>query len=628
MVDKVLFIVLLLGLSVGANHIGYCQQKNKISFGKVSLEELKMQYYEPDSSAAAVILSDIGKFDGNTLVFTRHLRVKILKKAGLDWGNWVFNTPTKGDFKVWVFNFSDGQVITDKASRDNIFNEEIVKGFEVYKIFAPNVRVGSVVDITYSYLGIPFEWRFQESIPVVFSDLTVEPSLMVTFSKMYFGFENIEEISPSRWQAHNLPAFKVEPYLRAYSNYITKFEFQVVSFGRPGSPFYVPYSTSWEKIIENLLKSEAFGGMISTSAFLNDIAKEIKQKNLTVEEQINEAFDRIQQHIKWDGTKSIFPINARTSFLKNHSGNSANINLCLVSLLRKIGIEAHPVVLSTRENGMISSHMPMMSKLNYVIAYVNHANHNLLLDATSEDLTPGILPPYCLNGEGLVVRNDTVKWIELDQKYRDIQRQYITIAIDKNLYAKATLVHERREYAFYHWMQANKTYKDDPEVILNNLRKVNSKVNFLTYRVNKIDKSKLSTSETIEVDITEQLVDAGDHLIFIPIVLHPYINNPFSSTSRNYPIDLESQKEFVTSVSTFIPLGLKAETIPESIRLSIPDGSATFTYLAQANDSQLQLMMILKIQRSVYTEAEYEDLKLFFTEIIKKLNEPVVLSKL
>jgi hypothetical protein len=72
---------------------GYCQ--NKISFGDVSLEELQMTTYEKDSSAGAVILSDIGKLNGNDARFTRHIRIKILNKSGLDWGNWVFNTPTR-----------------------------------------------------------------------------------------------------------------------------------------------------------------------------------------------------------------------------------------------------------------------------------------------------------------------------------------------------------------------------------------------------------------------------------------------------------------------------------------------------------------------------------------------------
>jgi len=46
-----------------------------------------MDSYERDSSAEALILSDIGEFNGQTLKFSRHIRIKILKKSGLEWGN-------------------------------------------------------------------------------------------------------------------------------------------------------------------------------------------------------------------------------------------------------------------------------------------------------------------------------------------------------------------------------------------------------------------------------------------------------------------------------------------------------------------------------------------------------------
>src|SRR5688572_28872696 len=90
----------------------FCQA---VSFGKVSLEELKMTTYEKDTAAGAVVLSDIGEFNGQTLKFKRNLRVKVLKKSGLGFGNWTFDIPFKGEFKVFVFNFINGQLVKEKA---------------------------------------------------------------------------------------------------------------------------------------------------------------------------------------------------------------------------------------------------------------------------------------------------------------------------------------------------------------------------------------------------------------------------------------------------------------------------------------------------------------------------------
>ena len=62
-------------------------QKIKVKFGKVTMEELEMSVYPADSNAEAVILYDKGEFNPNEFKFTRHLKVKILKKSGTRWGN-------------------------------------------------------------------------------------------------------------------------------------------------------------------------------------------------------------------------------------------------------------------------------------------------------------------------------------------------------------------------------------------------------------------------------------------------------------------------------------------------------------------------------------------------------------
>jgi hypothetical protein len=71
-------------------------QKDPIKFGKISLDELEMKAYEPDTSASAVVLCDYGYFQAIDLKFTRVIRVKILKKEGYNWANWVFPSLVKG----------------------------------------------------------------------------------------------------------------------------------------------------------------------------------------------------------------------------------------------------------------------------------------------------------------------------------------------------------------------------------------------------------------------------------------------------------------------------------------------------------------------------------------------------
>lgn len=318
-----------------------------------------MTSYKEDSTAEAVILSDIGEFDGRKFSFSRHIRIKILKKAGLDWGNWTFKTPAKGDFKVFVFNVVAGEIVKDKADHNSIYNEQVIKGFDVYKVFAPNVKVGSVIDIFYSFQRIPYEWRFQERIPIAYNKLTLWNSNFVSFTKAHFGFEPIETVSANEWRATHMPAFKTEPDMNNYSNYITKFEFYPESIN--GGWFVFDVNTSWKNVVNSLLEIPRFGGILNEAMFLNEFANETKKKALSTPQKIDEAFRFIQKNIKWNGQKRLFgTFDLRNNFLVNHSGSSAEINLSLIALLNKMDITTYPVVLSTRENGMVLQHVPML----------------------------------------------------------------------------------------------------------------------------------------------------------------------------------------------------------------------------------------------------------------------------
>ena len=85
------------------------------------------------------------------------------------------------------------------------------------------------------------------------------------------------------------------------------------------------------------------------------------------------------------------------------SKNSADINLLLIAMLREAGIESHPVVLSTRSNGVLRKAFPMLNQFNYVVAMAISEEGNIIMDATDAACPPGVLPVRCLNQEGRIV---------------------------------------------------------------------------------------------------------------------------------------------------------------------------------------------------------------------------------
>ena len=75
---------------------------------------------------------------------------------------------------------------------------------------------------------------------------------------------------------------------------------------------------------------------------------------------------------------------------QDKTGNVADVNLMLISMLRYAGLDANPILISTRSNGIAL--YPSRSAFNYVIAGIEVENQIILLDATNKYSLPGFYP--------------------------------------------------------------------------------------------------------------------------------------------------------------------------------------------------------------------------------------------
>nr|NQU90084.1 DUF3857 domain-containing protein [Bacteroidota bacterium] len=299
-------------------------QKAPIKFGKVDRSDLEMTYYDKDSTVAAVILCDYGYFNSNDFSFTRLLRIKILKKEGYSWANRSFNTYSKASIRGRTYNLENGEIEEEKLKNSSIYRERVTGSHYIMKVTMPNVKVGSVIDFEYSYVGFPNEWRFQETIPVCWSELILEPSIYIEFQKNFFGFEPLDVQTSSRWVAKDMPAFKEEPYMNSMENYLTKFEFDIMQISYQG--YFRDFTTSWDAVSEFLLNHAYFGDVLIGSDYLKSTIKDIKSESDLKQDQLEAAFNAVKR-VKWNEQQRIFAFSNNLSFVwKDEIGNSAEIN--------------------------------------------------------------------------------------------------------------------------------------------------------------------------------------------------------------------------------------------------------------------------------------------------------------
>jgi len=598
-----------------------------MKYGKPDAAELTMTVYTPDSSASAVVLCNYGYFNATQIQFVHQIRIKILKETGKSNGNFFVPANAQTDVKGQVVNMENGKPVVTKLSKEGIFIERVTQNQYRARVAMPNVKAGSVIDVEFFYKGLPYYWEFQKTIPVKWSEIVLEDSPYITFRKNMNGYIPLKVASGNRWAVADAPAFVAESYVNNYENYLSRMQIELQSIHIPGQ-LYKDYATNWDAVVETLTKSNEFGLQLSSAnSYLNDLEKEIKKSTTTPYERMAKAYEAIKK-FKWNSAQSIWPSSSGISYAFNKkTGNSADINMSLVSLLRKLDIEAYPMLLSTRENGIIPPYSVSFDKLNYfaVKAYINDTPY--LLDATDEYLPINILPKRAINGKGLVILKTGYEWMDLTAQKKDKTYEMINCSLSEDGTLQGECAFHRSEYAAYEQRKKFKSFNSEDEY----LKSLESKFNGLsidTYTNKGMDSTESSLSETMRFSLKNKATRIGNQLMINPFIFDRITENPFKAIDRLYPVDFTTSKELRINLSIQIPSGWQATEVPKNVRMALPDNSASILMNAATSNNIVQIAFKLNINKAIFIQTEYNDLKTFYDELVKKESEMIVLTKI
>ena len=602
-------------------------QKEPMKYGKIDKSDLEMKVYSADSSASAVILCNYGYFDSNQMQFVHQRRIKILKEEGKSWGDVFAPSSTENIIiKGQTVNLENGVPVVTKLGKDGIFIEKRTRDVYRAKAAMPNVKVGSVIDVEYYFKGLPPYWIFQETIPVRWSELILEQSLYYSFRKNFTGYVPLAESADDRWVAKNVPAFKSEPLVNNAENYLSRMYIELSSIHVPGV-YYKDYATDWEAVKEILRKDDDFGGKLDQfNLFLNETAKGLKAANSSPEERLAKAYELVKK-IKWNMKESVWCSKEGLSNVFNKQiGNSADINLILTILLRKLDIEANPVVMSTRDNGLIPAFSVSLDKLNYVLAHVTIDDKTYLLDATDENLPLGLLPKRAINGKGLLLRKESIEWIDLTTPKKDKEISILDLELSPDGKLKGNWTRSYFDYSAYQLRTSYKK-KNSHDDYLKDLESKYHGLSIDEYSVANFDSVQLPVKETYKVNIKNKITKTSDQIFIQPILFDSYSENPLKAVERVYPVDFTTgfEKTFVFYLS--IPEGYTVEQLPKNIKMALPQNTATLQRLSNVSENKIQVLFKLFVNKPVFYQPEYQDLKAFFDELVKKQAEMIILRK-
>lgn len=672
MKQSILLVALLL-----FNKFNIYAQKHEL--GEVTLEELKEKSFAKDTSAVAVVLYEKGKtyFDysqgeGFKMATDVEVKIKIYKKEGYEWANksiayYVGGTTDESvSFsKAITYNLVNGAIEKTKLKSDGQFVEKKNKSWSLSKISMPNVKEGSIIEYKYTikspYKATFPDWEFQKEIPVVYSEYTAGIPEYYTYNVYRKGFLSpVETVNKSRktitleyvnrtmttglnniggtsrssqdifyvdtqttYKLENVPALREESYVNNVKNYTATVQHELAQITMPNSPIE-SFSTTWENVVKRIYEDEDFGSQLNKSGYFDDDLKAVLAGITGRDEKIAVVFNYVKSRMNWNDSYGYTCDGGVKKAYTDKTGNVAEINLMLTAMLRYAGLNANPVLLSTRANGI--SMFPSRTAFNYVIAAVEIENDLILLDATNKNALPNVLPIRDLNWFGRIIRKEGTS-AEVDLTPKMISKDYV------NLMAKINDKGEmegkiKEQYFDYNAFSFRDKYSDvSKETYLEKLEKKYNNIEIGEYDV--INKSEFDKPviETYSFKHNSSVDIIGDKMYFSPLLFFAQTVNPFKQETREYPVDFTFPSQDKYLLNIIIPDGYVVETLPAAINIMFGGEAADFKFNISSNGKQIQISAILDINTSIISSENYSDLKTFFTEMIKKQSEKVVLKK-
>ena len=634
-------------------------------FGSVSVNDITMKRYERDTGASAVVLREFGyAFISEAdyhLKFKYHVRIKILSKNGLDRGNIEVILRREGseraerveEIKASSFAFENGQVREERVDNKDIFTEDHNKYQQIKKFAIPNVRVGSVIEVAYT-IDSPFiynfrTWEFQSGIPKMESEYWASLPGVYLYNITLRGFlklsKNESEIikqclgtatsplsggfsadcSLMKFAMKDIPAFIEEDYMTAKKNFLSAIYFELSEVRYPDGRVD-KVTKEWKDADAELRQDSKFGVQLRRGKDIGDEIESLVQNELDPLAKAKKVFNFIKARYAWNDTYGIVSELGIKKAFDEGTGNVADINLSLVAALRFAGLDAEPVILSTRRNGLVLELHPVLSDFNYVIAKVNIGDKVYLADATDKFYPFGMLPKRCINGKGRVMADKGSYWIDLtpSDKGKIITALMVTLANDGIMRGTLTTtfmgyeaVTKREEILAFH------SQDDYIKELKSNLKAVEIK----SYHIDNLGDLEKPVTRKLDVEIVA--VDQPDvqSFLFNPFLLEKWDGNPFKSDERLYPVDFGVPLERTSVFTLDYPSDFRIENVPAPVGLALPNAGGRFLFDARNTGNKLSLTHSLSITKTVYSSAEYHYLKELFDRILQLQNGELIFSR-
>ncbi len=585
-------------------------------FGKVKKQDFVVSDIDKYKNEDALILFkkrrtyyEYFQSTGWEIVTKVHERIYLKNKEGFKYATkkilyYGLNNDEKVNIKAATYNIIDNKIKKTKLDKHEIYDERISKYWNQKVFTMPNLKKGSIVEWEYTikspYTKYIPDVIYKTLIPIKYLNVKIKVPEFYVFKyhttpffpvkleeedgrmsvdfvvKDRASFKNTKiqnnrynfDLKVYKFESKDIAAIPKEPFVTDLNNYLGKVQFELSFIKYPNEPIKF-VSTTWEDVCKTIYFDSKFGGEIKKYKYYEkDLADLIKDDSLA-EQKLNHIFDFVKNKVSWNNEYGIYSdLGGVANAYKKGTGNVAEINFILVSMLKKAGLDANPVLVSTLSHGV--QFFPSIDNFNYLITAVKLSDGYVLMDPTEKYAPIGVLPHHVLNWQGRLVKKDgTSTEIQLIPKYYSTSKRKVLAELDENynitgldveMFSQNFALNNRKKLGNKSEEALIKIYEDlYPNLIVTDIK---------TSNLSKFDKP---FNVAMHFELEDFVEEVGDKLVFSPALFFKSNENIFKADKRYLPIYFGFPYSYSNNINFKLPEGYKIERLPESQTFSADD---------------------------------------------------------
>jgi hypothetical protein len=651
-------IILLICLSFGIFEKAVSQERES-EFGKVTMDELNLSECSFEKSANAMILDKEAVVTFETRIGERvpkvqtdyWIKIKIFNEKGFSAAN--INIPyvsesrltSISDIQAFIYNFDgSGKIIKEKVERKQIYSEKSKARNSInYVSFTfPGLRRGSVIEYHYSkidkYSMSTGPWFFQGMLPAAKSKITLILPDYISLNYHFVTFEPIDKDSSHKkngggfydqdnisFTMHQIPSFRVEPLMSSVADNLERVEFAISS----GAYFRKAFPNSnyaWQSINAILLRSKYFGLQLNKEIESADHLIDSVKQLANVEMRISAVYEYVKKTVEWNGELTFYCDSVEECWQKK-KGSSAEMNILLLNLLRRVGIKSLPILVSTRENGKSDNTFASLGQFNNVDVLTAETDNMYILDCTQKGLSYKLPPENVLNSKAFIVDPELDKWIFISDSRILMKNEinvYATLDSNGNVSGETKLVFIG--FAKSELMAEEKNKKKGADESANDLR--DNFEDIIVDTMNAIGNGE--NSDTLIQDIHFHFVPTrtDNHYFINPFSFFHFRKHPFTDSIRLYDVDFGCAQEYFISVRLRVADNFSIEDFPRGMSIRMTDTSALFRREIFQQNNDILIRSTFTLKNPYFARENYAALKAFFDKVYGIISEVILVKRI